>query len=599
MTNLSGFNQIAAGGVGAVPGNLPATLAGGQNVVDLPHIDPPPPPPPVEQGVDAAAGVLQGDPAAAAQLFTEAYHELGNAIGGDVGNLINQLAPGLGEATAAAATIVTGSIDGNDAAVANGEAALVALEGDGLSSLGHLLEEKVLGGELGAGIASTTDAADKASQTIAAVTQFVTDFQNGKGLSAVQDLGGALHDAGGALHSAGDALHQLGASTGIGALEDVGTAAGSVLGQVGDDLDKLGSVTDQVSAAAGGVANAAEAPQQLLSTAATDAAQTAVQLGKDAWDGVKNMANDLGNGDLGAVATDAGATAEHLASDAYNGVKGFVGDAAKWGENFVGGIMHDIGGLFGGSNGPQSSEFQDSPPSPSTLPPGVYEYYGAPDSDGNLGPLLYVADDGNTVNTDPSTGLWTEYDQNNDPVMTYQWDPSIRCWTKTDSAGNEQVYTGSDVWVPKADAEPAPASPVPVDFGGLGAPPPPHVPAISYSSNPFHVVDTVRPSGTTVGFGDPAINHSLVNASNAAETAHLGALAAGNVVSFGSGHPSGVVTFALDGHLNGNAGPSVMNWSMNRTPANGHADTNGSGGGPISSPFDHGTSTTNGAFGAV
>src|SRR6516164_5096818 len=133
-------------------GNLPPVdhPTDGLNTNDVLQYVPPLPP-----VVGAGVGVAEGDPTQAAALFTEAFQALGNKIGGDVGGAINQLAPGLGEAAADVATIVAGGLDGNDQAVSNAEARLTALEGDGLSSLGHWVDEK-LQGELGAGIQSAT-----------------------------------------------------------------------------------------------------------------------------------------------------------------------------------------------------------------------------------------------------------------------------------------------------------------------------------------------------------------------------------------------------------------------------------------------------------
>ena len=295
MSNLFGQDFNAVQGI---PPAVDPELGGvPSQTIDLPPI--PQLPQPVQQGADAAAGLAEGDPAPAAALFTEGFQKLGEAIGGDLGAAIEQLAPGLGEASADLATMVIGGADGNDEAVANAEARLTALEGDGLSSLGHWVEEKLKGEDLGAGIASATDAVDKATQTVAAVDKFVVDFQKGDGLDAMKDLSGALHGAGVALNDAGHAIQELGKATGIDVIEGVAGAASDVFGQAGEDLNALGDVTDKATAGVSEIIGAAEAPAQLVAVLTDDGAKAAVQLGKDAWHGVTTVGNDQGRARLG------------------------------------------------------------------------------------------------------------------------------------------------------------------------------------------------------------------------------------------------------------------------------------------------------------
>ena len=364
----------------------------------------------IQQDLNAAYAAAGGDPAAAAELFTEAYQQLGKDIGGDVGAEITQLAPGLGQATADVAVITAGALDGNDQAVSAGEADLVRLEGDGLSSLGQELEYKVFSGQLGAGIANVTGGIDHATQTFAFVDKFVTDFQKGDGLAAVQDLSGALHHAGGALDDAGHALQDLGAATGVGFLAGLGSDADAVLGGVGDALYKLGDVTDKASAGIGELTNLAEAPAQIVGIMTDDAAKTAEHLGKDAWDGLNNVGGDLFHGNVGGAICAAGATAETLAGDLANGLGDFLSDGWDDVKHLADGIGSFLGLGGGGDNHPKGNIFQDG--DPSSLPEGVYQGYGAPDSDGNM-PVIYAAANGaDSVDYDPSTGGFTEYNGN-------------------------------------------------------------------------------------------------------------------------------------------------------------------------------------------
>jgi hypothetical protein len=167
-------------------------------------------------------------------------------------------------------------------------------------------------------------------------------------------------------------------------------------------------VTDKASAAIGKVADVATSSEKIVNIMADDGAKAALHR-EDAWDGLKNVGGDLLDGNLGQAATAAGDTVTQLGGDLVNGLGDLVSDGWDGVKNIADGIGSLLG-LGGGDNHPKGNMFQDG--DPSSLPEGVYQGYGAPDSDGNM-PVIYAAANGaDSVDYDPSTGGFTEYNGN-------------------------------------------------------------------------------------------------------------------------------------------------------------------------------------------